>query len=656
MTVEGFGRFQEPTRIEFAPVTFLIGPNGAGKSTVSRVLGILREALHETGAPHSGMEAGERFLVWFEFAELIAPAGLQLGLQLTYNTKPRVSEISIGMNNRFAINFKYTPHSGQYYDFSPVVEHQQYYKLADEHKEGMPIYNKSEYHITHGDDYYNIKELDMAILNDLSLLDDLTGLNAIWQEAAASITSNEVKEANSTGVIAVTTSRPAFNNSDDNILKMPSVSSSLTQPPIRDFIDGIANWNDINTYFEAYEASSPVKLAIQRFLITTKDLVTNHNYDKQLERYNQLTCAAQMLIKAASLKHIVSDFVSEFESAAPFKLAQRVQDDFLHHPPNRETNRLQEFMRGSEAASTGDPFHTVFAAAPFTNEFIKTFGATFGFRALGVKTVDGMLHRLIAYNGREAIPLIRLGSGLKILLSIYCWVLGAARGYSFRGMNERIFEYDLNEGKAPAKDEPPSLQHATDFPVVDFKPWGLPITSLSIDELETNLHPSLQSKIFKLLIDAAFRFDESRIGYGMGVADEGFILFVGEEQTPEEKEAKNREKIQHKAELKAKQHRAAELPYGQLHARCLIFETHSEYIIRTALTMVACGDYTPDMFAINYLHSAATQPVGEPPAYRINIRSNGTLDREFGPGFFDEAQRLKLELIELNRVQANQAN
>ncbi len=108
--------------------------------------------------------------------------------------------------------------------------------------------------------------------------------------------------------------------------------------------------------------------------------------------------------------------------------------------------------------------------------------------------------------------------------------------------------------------------------------------------------------------------------------------------------------------LRNQQQNAATLPYADFHSRCLIFETHSEYIIRTALTLVAKGELAPDQVAINYIHAPVTQPEGEPPAYRIPIRSNGTLAREFGPGFFDEAQRLKLELIELNRVQANQAN
>ncbi len=654
MTIKGFGRFQEPTRIDFAPVTFLIGPNGAGKSTVARVLSILREAFHAT-APAAGMEPNETLIVWFEFASTFVPVGLQLGLKIIRKDRAVVDTVMLGVSKRIGVAFEWYARK-EHERLEALHLGQEFSQLAVEHNKSATFYKVSASDFSLGKDRYTIKAVDEDVIIRINSLfeEEQTSINKVSKVVDASVL--RASSHLNTGITIATTSRPAFKNSDGILKKAPQVPVIPGNLAIRDFIKGIVNWDEVKVYFENYPASELDKAAIYTFLRTTKNMHVGRDYSNHLERYEQLNDAAQYVLLVDMLKSIVSSFVEEFHSVAPFKLAQRVQDDWLHTPPNQATAHMQEFMKGAEATEVlGLYSHN--ASAPYVHAFAKMFKSDFGFSSLGVRTIGGMMSRLVATISGQTVPLIRLGSGFKILLSIYCWLLGSVIGYSYRKEQGRLLDHEFFEGNTPAMLEPATLADADKYPVENFSQSGYPITTVAIEELETNLHPNLQSKIFRLLVRAMSGKDSPKADYHVQAEDSDFIEIDG--LTAEQREAKQAAEEAARAsrqqEHETLQQRAAELPYGQLHSRCLIFETHSEYIVRTALTLVASGEYSPDMFAINYLHSAATQPEGESPAYRINIRSNGTLDREFGPGYFDEAQRLKLRLIELNRVQANQA-
>lgn len=119
---------------------------------------------------------------------------------------------------------------------------------------------------------------------------------------------------------------------------------------------------------------------------------------------------------------------------------------------------------------------------------------------------------------------------------------------------------------------------------------------LIIEEPEINLHPALQSKLADMFVDAARTFN---------------IQFI--------------------------------------------IETHSEYLIRRLQYLTAKKEIKPEDTIIHYLfhpESEHTKKTGEQ-LRTIRIQEDGRLDKEFGTGFFDEADNLALNLYSYNKTQLN---
>ncbi len=116
----------------------------------------------------------------------------------------------------------------------------------------------------------------------------------------------------------------------------------------------------------------------------------------------------------------------------------------------------------------------------------------------------------------------------------------------------------------------------------------LPIVML-IEEPESNLHPALQSKLADFFTEAAELFN---------------IQFI--------------------------------------------IETHSEYLIRKLQFLTAKKVIKPEDTQLYYFHHPHKKiPDGEKQIYPINIREDGSLTKNFGTGFFDEAGNIELELYKL---------
>lgn len=114
---------------------------------------------------------------------------------------------------------------------------------------------------------------------------------------------------------------------------------------------------------------------------------------------------------------------------------------------------------------------------------------------------------------------------------------------------------------------------------------------LLFEEPESNLHPSFQSKLAEIFVDAYFYFD---------------VHFV--------------------------------------------IETHSEYLIRKIQHIIASKQslLTVDDIAVHYLHDPNYIPKGEKQVYKLDIREDGFMNNDFGKGFFDEASTLSLSLLNLS--------
>jgi predicted ATPase len=120
------------------------------------------------------------------------------------------------------------------------------------------------------------------------------------------------------------------------------------------------------------------------------------------------------------------------------------------------------------------------------------------------------------------------------------------------------------------------------------------LTQFIIEEPETNLHPSLQSKL---------------------------AIFFAEVQ---------------------KKYRYQ-----------LIIETHSEYFIRKLQFLIATKKYSKDDLALYYFYHPKNIPIGEQQIKEITIGENGLLQDRFGPGFIDEADNIAMDLFHLTKGQNN---
>ena len=80
-----------------------------------------------------------------------------------------------------------------------------------------------------------------------------------------------------------------------------------------------------------------------------------------------------------------------------------------------------------------------------------------------------------------------------------------------------------------------------------------------------------------------------------------------------------------------------------------IIETHSEYLIRKLQTLVAKHELETDDISIIYVYNAdiSKRPIYTPQIKEIGVQSDGRLDDSFGEGFYDEADRLSMSLLNI---------
>ena len=80
-----------------------------------------------------------------------------------------------------------------------------------------------------------------------------------------------------------------------------------------------------------------------------------------------------------------------------------------------------------------------------------------------------------------------------------------------------------------------------------------------------------------------------------------------------------------------------------------IIETHSEYLIRKLQTIVAEHNSVAENVSILYVYDAdiSKRPLYTPQIKEIKIDRDGRLNDSFGKGFFDEADRLSMSLLDI---------
>ncbi|MCK0125278.1 DUF3696 domain-containing protein [Gelidibacter sp. F2691] len=169
-------------------------------------------------------------------------------------------------------------------------------------------------------------------------------------------------------------------------------------------------------------------------------------------------------------------------------------------------------------------------------------------------------------------PLVDLGYGVSQLLPIIMKIAVIAQ------KNQLIYEYDFNHQDGHYERQ-----------TIYFNP-----STLLIEEPEANLHPSLQSKMAELFIDAASRFN---------------IQFI--------------------------------------------IETHSEYLIYKFQEYIGRKIVSPNDVKMYYFNNPNDVREGLKDEYisHVQIDKDGSIDYDkyFGKGFFDEQTNLKLSLLNIQR-------
>lgn len=178
---------------------------------------------------------------------------------------------------------------------------------------------------------------------------------------------------------------------------------------------------------------------------------------------------------------------------------------------------------------------------------------------------------LVNFDGTKT-PLVDLGYGVSQLLPIIMKIAIIAQE------QQRVNEYDFNHQEGFCESQ-----------AVYFIP-----STLLIEEPEANLHPSLQSKMAELFIDAASRFN---------------IQFL--------------------------------------------IETHSEYLIYKFQEYIGQKIVSPSDVKMYYFNHPNDVREGVKDKYISNVQidKDGSIDYEkyFGEGFFDEQNNLKLSLLNIQR-------
>jgi AAA15 family ATPase/GTPase len=78
-----------------------------------------------------------------------------------------------------------------------------------------------------------------------------------------------------------------------------------------------------------------------------------------------------------------------------------------------------------------------------------------------------------------------------------------------------------------------------------------------------------------------------------------------------------------------------------------IIETHSEYMIRKLQNLVSKKTITKDDVKLYYFNSDKNVTEEEPKIKEMILREDGIMATSFGPGFFDEAVKLTVELLKI---------
>ena len=381
MTIEGFGRFQEATRIEFAPVTFLIGPNGAGKSTVGRVLGILRRAFGDTEGPDGGMVPGEEFKVWFEFAEAIAPRGLQFGYSISIDQTPFIKSRFIGTHDEIALvasldSSNSLEKSYEHYRYARDMMHR-YEIMGNKH---TALVANSENHIVDEDLAITIELPSERVLRSMSSIDCSANayIHKLYYNLNWDILTRSISEEYMNSFCLVRS------DSFDECAFMEE--ASLIQPYAPRSIAPLARIKEFlvlnDTDFTCIETELEIFCGgINDEFRALKCVLSNLNNRIEIDELSsfadftlQLYELAKLVDILDALDAVVAQSVVEFSSAMPAQLTAGLPGEWLHEKSNEITKGIVRFATSDMSTTAG---YDRSITHKYKKAFIDMFGRAF---------------------------------------------------------------------------------------------------------------------------------------------------------------------------------------------------------------------------------------------------------------------------------------
>lgn len=84
-----------------------------------------------------------------------------------------------------------------------------------------------------------------------------------------------------------------------------------------------------------------------------------------------------------------------------------------------------------------------------------------------------------------------------------------------------------------------------------------------------------------------------------------------------------------------------------------ILESHSEYLIRKLQYLTVTGRIKPGDVNIHYFDDSKNKDGNQNETFEISILKDGSLSRDFGPGFLDEADNIAIDLFNFKKSRTN---
>lgn len=637
--VKNFKIFQEEMMFDFKPITFLIGKNSSGKSSLTKAMFYFHALFDEKNAKFSKYEMGAfdkflnlhsdehemEFIIPFSWPGINALMNYHIIYKIGIGGSPLISETQIKLADNSAVIFRSIDNNEILNDFY-VVNNETNWKLIYE------LYLETIKNVRDTFEMYfkimknlgvDSKELIFPRLNFLSKYGkypefendyeqflNLNEISSLFPDLCTSIKSNlpllyftpelaganEVDEMWETGFMYLKNSKTnSFNNLKySEILKEYGFNEKYRF----DFTDYIFN-NKYNTFFkykvfndkniEYYKEDINKIINIELNLFRPLLKVQRRSFNHSIDALFSNINDLELFIETKPKDYL--DFILR---ALPFELSELVQEINNNSGLKIEASDIEVFK---------------------SNFFIFSFY---------IQSIDGnyLLNKSSGFfNSIDYLPSNRLKQDMFI----------DNKDYNKSEFHNFIISHNVER---ILKDSTHILKWIREFEIAD--------------DIHVTNHESLGVKVIEFI----------KSGKPINMFDVGFghvqilpVLLRCCYSPP---------KVMIIEEPEANLHPALQSKLAEFFVYChkefgtqFIIETHSEYLIRKMQTLVSKGNISPNDSTIYYFYEDTDSDAKVNKVKNICFESNGILSDSFGHGFFDESDRLSMELLSLNYGQKN---